>query len=245
MLQVSLISLLLPLLSNPQIPAESSCADCHFANPGAPSASHLLDWEYSAHGRNSVGCEKCHGGDASTFEPFRAHQGILNSTNPASPVRRANLPRTCGACHIGPFVAFQKSAHFTMLEEGSEDAPSCSTCHGEVAARLLSPNSLSKQCEQCHGEPGVSYHPEYAAHGRLLLELVREVRQKLSQALPLIERVDEAERRARLEEAYRQAEVPLIEAANAGHSFIFAEMEDRLSVALQRSESLLGELANP
>ena len=246
MLQISLISLLLPLLGNPQIPSQSSCGDCHFANPDAPGGSHLADWEYSAHGRNAVGCEACHGGNATTFESFRAHRGVLNSRNPASPVNRLNLPETCGGCHIGPFVAFQKSGHFELLKEGSEDSPSCSTCHGDVAAHLLSPNGMGRQCEQCHGEPGgVSYNPDYAAQGKLLLDLVREARETLSQASPLIARIDDTDRQSRLEEAYRQAEVPVTEAVNAGHSFNFADLEERLAVALQRAESLLEELANP
>ena len=74
--------------------AQSSCADCHYANPDAPG--HLSEWERSAHGRHAVGCEKCHGGDPTSFDAFRAHQGILDSRNPASPVNRTNLPRTCG-----------------------------------------------------------------------------------------------------------------------------------------------------
>jgi hypothetical protein len=205
-----------------------------------------MDWEYSAHGRNDIGCEGCHGGNASAFEPFRAHQGILNSRNPASPVNMRNLPETCGGCHIGPFVAFQKSAHLKLLQEGDQDAPTCSTCHGEVAARLLSPSGLAKQCERCHGDPGsASYHPEYPAQGRLLLDLVRETRALLSQAPPLIQRIEDADRRARFEEAYQQAEVPLIEAVNTGHSFNFADLEERLTAALQRTEALLKELANP
>src|SRR3970282_2548491 len=53
------------------------CADCHLANPDAPG--HLYAWERSAHGQHNVGCEACHGGDATTFESFAAHRGILNS----------------------------------------------------------------------------------------------------------------------------------------------------------------------
>ena len=36
MLPFSLVPLLLLLLSNPQIQAQSSCGDCHVANPDAP-----------------------------------------------------------------------------------------------------------------------------------------------------------------------------------------------------------------
>lgn len=245
-MQFSIIALLLPLVSSPQIPTKSSCADCHIANPDAPGASHLQDWEYSAHGRNDIGCEACHGGNATSFEPFRAHQGILGRANPASPVNRRNLPETCGKCHIGPFVAFQESAHYEMLLAGEQGTPSCSTCHGEVAAYLLPPPGLAKQCQSCHGDPdGGSYHPEYPAQGRLFLDLVRETREILDQVRPLIEHIEQPARRGIFEEAYRQAEVPLIEAVNTGHSFDFAQMEERLTVALQRAEGLAKELANP
>ena len=70
--------------------AQNRCADCHFANPTAPARDHLQAWDRSAHSRNNIGCEKCHGGDATTFESFQAHRGILNSANPASPVNRRN-----------------------------------------------------------------------------------------------------------------------------------------------------------
>jgi len=81
--------------------SQSRCADCHFSRPDAPAADHLSDWDRSAHSRNNVGCEKCHGGDATTFESLLAHRSILNSTNPASPVNRRNLSTTCGTCHAG------------------------------------------------------------------------------------------------------------------------------------------------
>ena len=74
--------------ASPAESQQSRCADCHFANPLAPAADHLADWDLSAHSRNNVGCEKCHGGDASTFEKSLAHRGILNSANAKSPVNR-------------------------------------------------------------------------------------------------------------------------------------------------------------
>lgn len=223
----------------------SRCADCHFANPDAPNAQHLLEWDYSAHERNGVGCDACHGGDPSTFEPFLAHQGILNSGNPASPVHRRRLPRTCGGCHIGPFVAFQKSKHFEMLEGGNDEAPTCSTCHGDVAAHLLSPKGLEARCASCHGEGKVDPQPEFAPQGRLLLEGVHEVRQTLREVPRMLERIKDPQRRQQLEAAYEQAEVPLIEAVRAGHSFVFEALEERLNTARRRAEALLEELANP
>jgi hypothetical protein len=34
-----------------------------------------------------------------------------------------NLPKTCGACHAGPFVAFQESRHFALLQAGTPWSP--------------------------------------------------------------------------------------------------------------------------
>ena len=58
-----------------------------------------------------VGCDSCHGGNPDTFESLRAHRGVLSSFNPSSPVHRTQLPATCGACHVGPYVNFQASRH--------------------------------------------------------------------------------------------------------------------------------------
>jgi hypothetical protein len=77
------------------------------------------------------------------------------------------------------------------------------------------------------------------------LESIREVRGLLEESDSLIRRVNDRERRARLEEEYRQAEVPLIEAVQSGHSFVFDMLEERREVARQRAETLLERLANP
>lgn len=225
---------------------ESLCADCHFANPQAdPAPDHLLEWERSPHGRENVGCETCHKGNPATSESFLAHQGILTSRNPSSPVHENNLPRTCGACHTGAFVAFQRSRHFELLNEGIEDGPTCSTCHGAVAASLLSPRRLQAQCESCHGQDAEFPQPDVAFQGRLLLEEAALVRDLLSQASELIERIDDDSRRVQLEQARQQAEVPLTEAVQSAHAFVFDQMRERLTTARERSVALLNELANP
>jgi hypothetical protein len=225
---------------------QSSCGDCHIANPQSdPLPGHTADWESSAHGRNQVGCEKCHDGDASTFESFLAHRGVLTGRNPASPIHRVNLPRTCGKCHIGPFVEFQKSRHYQLLQESRGEGPTCSTCHGEVAARLLSPRALEKRCDTCHGAKGVHPNSDYAPDGRILLEEVRAIRTLLEPAPRLIDRVKDPARRKSLLEAYEQAQVPLKEAVNSAHAFVFDQMRERLSAAKLKSEALLTELANP
>jgi Cytochrome c7 and related cytochrome c len=222
------------------------CADCHIANPQAdPVPEHTYDWETSAHGRNLVGCETCHEGDATTFESFLAHRGILTSRNPASPTHPNNLPRTCGKCHIGPFVEFQKSRHYQLLREGRGEGPTCSACHGSVAARLLSPRSLEKRCDTCHGPEGIRPNSDFGPDGRILLQEVDAVRELLEGAPKLIDRVKDPARKRALEDAYEQAQVPLREAVHSGHSFVFEQVRERLQAAKERSEALLTELANP
>ena len=229
----------------PAAAQESRCADCHFSRPTAPRLDHLSDWDHSAHSRNNVGCERCHGGDATTFEPFLAHRNILNSANPSSPVNRHNLPRTCGTCHAGPFVAFQKSQHFALLEKGDSRVPVCSTCHGDAGYRRPSARALETECAQCHGPGRIVPRPERAEAARTLYSALHESRELMRTARSLVNRVGDKPRRAQLDYAYQQAEVPLIEAVQAGHQFVYDDLKERLSVARQRIEALLSQLANP
>jgi Cytochrome c7 and related cytochrome c/Cytochrome c554 and c-prime len=223
----------------------SRCADCHFANPRSVSRWHLSEWDHSAHGRANVGCEKCHGGDPTTFESFLAHQGMLSPPNPASPVNRVNLPKTCGGCHPGPFAAFQKSKHYELLREGNLDTPTCTTCHGNVGAYLLSPKALYAECSSCHAAGKVAPRGDFPAEGRIRLAAIREVRASLDEAKTMIQRIKDKDRRARLEAELNDAQAPLLEAVHAAHMFVFDQMEDRLGMARKRAEMLMEQLANP
>jgi len=225
--------------------SQSRCADCHFANPGSVSASHLSEWDLSAHGRNNVGCETCHGGNARSFEPFVAHKDILATANPASPVNPVNLPKTCGTCHTGPFVAFQRSKHYELLITGNKNGPTCATCHGEAAGVRLSPKALEAQCTTCHWAGRIAPRPDHPGQGRMAVEGLREARALLKDARRAIERVKGKARRADLERAAQQAEVPIIEATEAGHAFVYDQLSERLTTARARLAALFERLANP
>jgi hypothetical protein len=225
--------------------SSSRCADCHFANPGSVSPAHLSEWDLSAHGRRQVGCESCHGGDARSFEAFVAHEGILPRTNPASPIHTANLATTCGTCHVGPFVNFQKSRHYALLRAGNTAAPTCATCHGEAAGVRLSPKALEAQCASCHGAGKVAPHTDFPPEGRRAVEGLREVRALLADVRKAIARVKDPGRRAELERAAQQAEVPIVEATQAGHAFVFDQLDERLATARARLAALFERIANP
>ena len=247
-----LVAATLVLSAGPAAAQTSRCADCHIANINTTGTNwtgfalrHLGEWDMSPHADKNVGCEKCHGGNATTFESFLAHQNMLNTRNPASPVNRFNLPKTCGTCHTGPYVSFQKSTHYKLLMGGDDRGPTCSTCHGEAAGNLLSPKSLEGQCNQCHGEGKPQARPERAANARIMMTEVALVRTTLKEASSLIKRVKDKATRTKLEEQWQQAEVPLIEARNAGHEFVFDNLRERLDRAKSRADALMDQLANP
>ncbi len=225
--------------------SRSLCADCHFANADGTDRRHLDAWSLSKHGQAQVGCERCHGGDPTTTDRTVAHQGVVLSTVAASRVHRANLPATCGTCHSGPFSHFQQSQHFALLRDGDRRGPTCTTCHDSVAAQLASPRRLEQTCLQCHGPNGREPREGRAAAARLMLENISEVRESIRAADRLIARVADPSRRARLADAREQAEVPLTQARDAGHRFVFDELQRRLVDARDRTMILMQLLIEP
>jgi nitrate/TMAO reductase-like tetraheme cytochrome c subunit len=224
---------------------QSRCADCHFARAEPPAADHLAEWDPSAHSRSNVGCERCHGGNPTTFEPFLAHREVLHSANPSSPVNRQRLATTCGTCHAGPYVAFQKSAHYALLEKGDARVPVCSTCHGAAGFRRPSARALESQCASCHGPNRIAPREGRAEAARMLYDALHETSDLMKTVRSLAGRVKDAPRRASLEGALQQAEVPLAEAVRAGHQFVYDDLKERLSVARARVDALLAALTNP
>ena len=235
--------LLLPARAAAQL-RPSLCADCHYANRGKPDPLHLQEWDTSAHERAGVGCEQCHGGNPNTVESFLANQTIVRGRGPESPVHPKQVPQTCGRCHAGPYSQFTQSRHAGLLAQGDYNGPTCTTCHGNVAAYLLSPKALESECNSCHGPGQKNQRPGYAADARALLQNVRDVRQLLNHARPVIARTKDAALRASLEYDYDQAQVPLTEAVHASHAFVFSGATERLGVARGRAEALLARLAN-
>ena len=235
----------LPSAAVAQLQPMSACADCHYANPGSTSAQHLTEWDLSPHSRQRAGCDKCHGGNPNSFEKGQAHRGMLSPNSPGSRVSRANIPATCGSCHVGPFVAFQDSKHYELLKAGNRNVPTCVTCHGNVAANVPSPKAVESRCNSCHGAKGVAPRPDRARNAALHIAGLNELRDLLDQADKTIARIKDAQRREPLLYQAQQARVPLIEAQNAGHRFVYDALEERLMRARMRVSALLDQLANP
>lgn len=220
------------------------CADCHVATV-SPNRSHVTDWQLSAHGRHGVGCEDCHGGDASTFDAALAHRDVGSSSNPSSPVFYSNLPKTCGSCHEAQLEAFAQSRHFELLDETGWRAPSCSTCHTDAGAFLLSSRGLERQCKRCHGAGKRAPHPENPSLARSAHENLVQVREMLEPAVRLISSIEDDTRRARLEQQLEDAQAPLTRAAAAAHAFTYDSFEELLAESRERVEEVWRQLANP
>jgi hypothetical protein len=134
-------------------PGASGCVSCHAAGSDPIPLGHAFyEWRYSAHGREGVGCEKCHGGDPTAETAEAAHQGVLPATDPASWVHPTRLAKTCGACHENESAAYAASVHARQVAERGRGA-TCLTCHGAMGASLPSPVELETRCSTCHESP--------------------------------------------------------------------------------------------
>jgi Cytochrome c554 and c-prime len=241
---LTFMALLGPFFAGTSSAQQSYCADCHYANPSAPRPDHLEDWDRSPHGHDRVGCEKCHGGNATAVEGFRAHAGVLNSADDFSSASRRNLPLTCGQCHVAPSVAFEASRHYELLRSGSSHGPTCSTCHGAVDGRVLSPRALASKCGECHGPDEVAPRAGRVEAVRAQYEALAAVREEVKQAQSLIKRISDQKRRADLTLALDRVRAPLVRAVEAGHKFVYDDLKAQLATAQQRVEALLNTLAN-
>jgi len=131
----------------------NQCVKCHEAEALPITLGHTFaDWSASTHAHGGVGCEKCHGGDASSTDEAKAHANVRPSTDPESLVHPTRLPETCGACHHEELAAFKGTVHARELRQKATGA-TCFTCHEAMATSLPTPRELSARCAVCHAKP--------------------------------------------------------------------------------------------
>ena len=150
---------------------DGACLKCHASpeikarHPNMPDPSILEGYEKSVHGRAvhlkglsvAATCTDCHG-----------HHEIRPKEDPASPVNRANVPKTCSHCHTGIFEDFEKSTHGQLWRQGDARGPVCSVCHkphevkdvATAAFQLKSPG----ECGNCHKDRVNTYRDTF--HGK-------------------------------------------------------------------------------
>jgi hypothetical protein len=111
----------------------------------------------------SATCNDCH----------RAHK-VLPADSTGSSVNRANIPATCGACHVGVVEAYDSSAHGAAYRTGGvtttgHSAPVCVDCHSaHEIVRADQPQWLLgvvQECGTCHERLYETYFETY--HGKV------------------------------------------------------------------------------
>lgn len=134
-------------------PETNQCVACHQVEHLPISLGHsITEWKASAHGRANVGCEKCHGGNASAREADKAHVGVLPASDAGSLVSVQKLAATCGSCHKQEYAAYKTTVHAKEVTKDGE-AATCVTCHGSMATSFPSPTELKSRCTVCHDKP--------------------------------------------------------------------------------------------
>jgi cytochrome b subunit of formate dehydrogenase len=168
------------LLHSSDVPP-AVCTGCHEQKGNHEQAA--KDYAASIHGMShsmgasgAAGCVDCHGS-----------HNILAVKDPASPVYKLNLPRTCAKCHSNPGLTseyqmkypqaadqYMDSIHGqALLKMGLIVAPSCNDCHDvhdiKRAVDRDSPinhQNVAKTCGKCH--VGIEETYNQSVHGQLL-----------------------------------------------------------------------------
>ncbi len=160
-------------------PAPAQCASCHHTENDIYQASD--HGKAVSLGAPAAGCLSCHG------EPH----SLLNYRDPASPVFRLNIPKTCGVCHEdqkkmaqyalserAPLTTYAASVHGkALMEKGLVSSAICTDCHGSHDLHAPSnPNSkifwknVPATCGKCHENVMNTYlrstHGKAAATGK-------------------------------------------------------------------------------
>ncbi len=131
-----------------------TCGECHSQPIPGMAGRPAVAYQESVHGKlvaagndKAAVCSDCHG-----------EHDVLAPNDPASPVFRTNVPKTCAKCHTGEQAQFAKSIHGKVLAEGNTEGPVCTTCHGVHTIKaagdkdsMVSPrNQGDIACAQCH-----------------------------------------------------------------------------------------------
>ena len=149
----------------------ATCSRCH-GDPAIIKRGHIAigdvaaQYKDSIHGRAmsksgllvAANCMSCHG----------SHDIRLKS-DPASPVNRARVPATCGACHEGILTQYSVGVHGTAVGRGNANAPVCTDCHTAHGIQRADVSSwqldVIRECGTCHVKRIETYRDTF--HGQV------------------------------------------------------------------------------
>ena len=106
----------------------------------------------------AANCSSCHG----------SHD-IRPKQDPKSKVNHANVPATCGTCHVGILNDYLDSVHGRAVKQGNSAAPVCIDCHTAHEIRRVETEvwklDIIKECGTCHRESLRTYRDTF--HGQV------------------------------------------------------------------------------
>jgi hypothetical protein len=146
---------------------EDNCIDCH-SHQKDKTGEVVKIYQSSTHGRVSVGCDGCHGGESSQTDKTKAHGGRF--------IAKPNTSETlemCGKCHRQPLEFFNKSRHVAVRPgAGRLDCVECHGVHGIGAAS--DSFRWPSFCAGCHG---LEYLPQLPRPFQEMLALSDDLRE--------------------------------------------------------------------
>jgi hypothetical protein len=150
--------------------AMDNCSSCHRRT----SREVFAAFTGSTHARSGIGCDACHGGDASESSKEKAH-----GTNFVGRPNAAETLALCSACHANQFEAFKASKHYP--DQKSAPRMDCAFCHGSHSiGSPTSTMSFKLQCSSCHG---LEYLPDLPAELQTIISTADEQKTSLAAIL--------------------------------------------------------------
>jgi len=217
----------------------NSCETCHasLGNQGGAGQAYL-DWQGTAHARSGVTCDKCHGGNPNKPAVMGAHQGVLDPSNPASPVYVENIPKLCGECHRPQLKEFLRSKHYKAIQNGKEKVhgPTCVTCHGSMHTSILMPENVAEACRECH-KPGSNLPEQIPEEAHATLGLIFYAKNAIQWSAEFVQMAESrgyavSEAAAVLKDAEEKYEASKVK----WHSFDFKEILENVDGAYQSAK---------
>lgn len=162
------LSIIMAVLTNGTSRAASqssdSCVTCHSRDDV------VAIYRTSAHGKLSIGCDGCHGGDSTQSDKSKAHSvGFVAKPDTAGTLEM------CGKCHRQPLEFFKGSRHVAARPNAAR--LDCVECHGVHGIGAASETFRWPQyCAGCHG---LEYLPQLPNTFREMLSLADDLREGL------------------------------------------------------------------
>jgi hypothetical protein len=140
------------------IDSSYSCVVCHI--------DHRRAFLSGVHAERGIRCADCHGGNPASLDVAGAHAGRFLG----HPTKR-QIATLCASCHSDPnqmrqfglrsdeMAALHTSRHGQLLEQGDQNAPTCTDCHEAHLIRRstdarsnTNPLNIPGLCATCHAD---------------------------------------------------------------------------------------------